>query len=87
MREVGVRELKERTSEIIRLVREKKEAVVITFRGKVVARIYPEEDLEKMKAHDLQILKEMDELAKEIGAHWPPGVSAAEAVKEQRREL
>jgi len=29
----------------------------------------------------------MDALAEEISAVWPPGVSAAEAVAEQRREL
>jgi hypothetical protein len=27
----------------------------------------------------------LDQLAAEIGAHWPEGVSAAEAVRQERR--
>ena len=34
-----------------------------------------------------EILALMDELAEEIGAFWPEGITAAEAVAEQRRSL
>ena len=40
------------------------------------------------KAAAAQVVwSEMDDLAQEIGALWPKGVSAVEAVEEQRREL
>ena len=50
MAEVGVRELKNRASEIIRAVREERVEYVITYRGKPVARLVPvtaEEDDEQ----------------------------------------
>ena len=87
MTEVGIRDLKQHASEILRKVREKKEIVTITYRGKAVARLVPVESLEDKRAEAMAVLAEMKELAQEIGKEWPPGVSAAEAVKEQRREL
>ena len=84
---IGIRDLKQNASAIIRRVRENREAFTITHRGKVVARVVPVEDPEESRARTEEILAEMDELAKRIGEGWPPGVSAAEAVKEQRREL
>jgi prevent-host-death family protein len=87
MMEVGIRELKQRASYILRQVREKKETIIITHRGRPVARLVPVEDLESKRAEALAVWAEMDELAREIGAHWPEGVSAVEAVREQRREL
>ena len=82
--EIGVRDLKERTSEIIRRVREEKESFDITYRGRVVAWLIPivrpsgEEDWRAIWA-------EMDRTAEEIGKKWPKGVSAVDAVREQRR--
>lgn len=87
MIEVGIRELKQGASQILRRVWEKKETITVTRRGRAVARIVPVEDAESKRAEALAVLAEMDELAREIGAHWPKGVSAVEAVREQRREL
>lgn len=87
MLQVGVRELKQRTSAILRQVREKKETITITYRGRAVARLVPVEDMESKKAEALAVLAEADELARKIGALWPKGVTALEAVQEQRREL
>jgi hypothetical protein len=50
-----------------------------------VARLEPIEDESVKRAEDWAIWAEMHELAKEISAHWPAGVSAVEAVREQRR--
>ena len=50
MAEVGVRELKQRASEILRHVREEKETYSVTYRGKVVARLVPAEDTEAWAA-------------------------------------
>ena len=88
MEEVGVRELKERASAIVHRVCETKEPVTITLRGRPVARLVPVQDeAAERRAADATIWAAMDELAEEIGKHWPHGVSAVEAVREQRREL
>ena len=83
MQTVGVRELKHRLSELIRLVREEGSQIQITYRGQVVALLIPvnrpapqEEDL---------AWAEIDRLAAEIGARWPAGTSASENVAESRR--
>jgi prevent-host-death family protein len=87
MVEVGVRELKQRASSILRQVCENKETITITHRGRAIARLVPVEDAEGQQEKAWKVWAEMDELAKKISAHWPKGVSAAEAVAEQRREL
>jgi prevent-host-death family protein len=86
MESVGIRELKERTSEILRLVREQKQEVAITYRGKVVARIVPVRQ-KRSKDRDKEIWHDLRRLREEISAAWPEGVSAVEAVREQRGEL
>ena len=87
MTEVGIRGLKQRASYILRQVREKKETIIITHWGRPVARLVPVEDAESKRAETLAVLTEADELARKIGTVWPEGVSAVEAVREQRREL
>lgn len=87
MMEIGVRELKQRASDILRRVREHNETIAITYRGRVVARLVPAEDVKGRNAEASAVWAEMDELAEKIGALWPQGVSAVEAVREQRREL
>jgi prevent-host-death family protein len=87
MREVGVRELKEHASELLREVREKRESITITYRGKAVARLVPVVDREEVWRESKKVLAEMEKLAHKIGKKWPKGVSAVEAVREQRREL
>ncbi len=87
MREIGIRELKERASEVLREVRESREPISITLRGKIIAHIVPADDKQSALERDLAIWAEMDRLAEEISAHWPPGVSAVDAVREQRRDL
>ncbi len=84
MAEIGVRELKEKTSEIMRRVREKKESFDITYRGRVVAWLVPVERPEPEEDWR-QVWAEMDELAKDIAKRVPQDVSAAQLVSEQRR--
>jgi prevent-host-death family protein len=81
---VGVRELKQQTSELIRLVRETGKQVQVTYHGKVVALLVPVESAVDGIA-EKQAWDELDSLAAEIGARWPKGVSAAQAVSETRR--
>ena len=67
-RTVGVRELRSKTSGILHRVREAREAVDITYRGQVIARIVPvlprAEGDETLSA----IWTDMDRLAGEIRA-------------------
>ena len=83
---IGIRELKERTSEILRRVRENRDSFDVTYHGRVIARIVPvasppsEDELAKA-------WERWDRLAEEISKRWPEGVSAVDAVREGRREL
>ncbi len=87
MGSVGVRELKEQTSRILRRVREGRETIDVTYRGKVVARLVPVEPTGTGTGDLAHFWANMDRVAAEIGARWPEGLSAADAVSEQRREL
>jgi prevent-host-death family protein len=87
MEEIGVRELKENTSEVLRRVREEKATYRITYRGRVVAELAPTPDVAEKQAEWERIWAEMDKTAAEISKKWPKGVSAVDAVREQRREL
>ena len=80
---VGIRELKQRTSELVRLVREEGSEIKITYRGKVVALLIPVN--RQTSLEEDQSWVELDHLAAEIGALWPEGVSAVEAISESRR--
>ncbi len=87
MGSVSVRQLKERTSAVLRTVRERGEPVDVTYRGRVVARLVPVEPA-PVREHDLAaVWRDIDQLADEIAAYWPAGVTAVDAVREQRREL
>ena len=84
--EIGVRELKQRASEILRRVREEGATYTITYRGKVVARLEGAGPGDS-RARSGAIWAEIDELVKEIGKQVGPDVDAVEAVREQRRDL
>ncbi len=86
-RSIGIRELKEHTREIIREVREKGVVIDITVRGHVAARLLPVCPPKESAKAVTAIGKDLDRLAAVIGASWPRGVSAAEAVQEVRRAL
>jgi prevent-host-death family protein len=82
MAKVGVRELKQRASELVRMVHETGKEVQITYRGQVVALLIP---VKRARKDDKNAWTKLDQLAAEIGARWPEGVSAAGAVSEARR--
>ncbi len=87
MEEIGVRELKENASEVLRRVREEKAKYRITYRGRVVAELAPTSDDDREHDNWERIWAEMDETATQISKKWPKGVSAVDAVREQRRDL
>jgi antitoxin (DNA-binding transcriptional repressor) of toxin-antitoxin stability system len=81
-----MRELRARASSILRRVREKREAVDVTYRGQVIARIVPAPPPAGQERTLSAVWTDMDQLAEEIGRHWKPrSKSAAEAVSEGRR--
>ena len=87
MRSVGVRELRERTSEIIRWVRDEGQEVEVTYYGRVVAHLVPAGPKLPEEIERSSVWADLDQLAAEIGARWTGGVTAAEAVAEGRRDL
>ena len=87
MTEVGIRELKTQASDIIRRVRENNESYVVTYRGRPVARLEPLADPEEKRYRAREVLAEMDRIAEEVSKYWPEGLSAADAVAADRREL
>ena len=87
MDSIGVRELKGRTSEILRRVRERGETIDVTYRGRVVARLVPVEQASADAEQVSAVWTDIGRLAAHIGAQWPAGVSAVDAVREGRREL
>lgn len=85
---IGVRELKNQASRILRQVRELGAEYIVTVDGTPVAviRPYTEADSEQARQARIQkFLAEMEVLAREIGEEWQSNLSAAEAVAEQRR--
>jgi prevent-host-death family protein len=80
---VGIREFKQQACELIRMVRETNKEVLVTYRGKVVARLIPAE--RSAPSDDADSWEQLDQLAVEIGANWPKGLSAATAIMESRR--
>jgi prevent-host-death family protein len=92
MRSVGVRELKEHTSEILRRVRDEGEIVEVTLRGQVIARVVPAGQTSmQQKPGDQEELaafwERWDKLSAEISADLPDDVSAVDIVREGRRDL
>lgn len=81
---VGIRELKQRASDLIRMLRETGCEIQVTCHGKVVALLIPVPST-GVTLQESNTWSEIDHLAAEIGAHWPQGVSAVEAVREGRR--
>ncbi|MGH7312046.1 MAG: type II toxin-antitoxin system Phd/YefM family antitoxin [Candidatus Rokuibacteriota bacterium] len=87
MRAIGVRELKERASQVLRRVRQRGEEVEITHHGRVVARLIPASRERPSPRASAAAWSTLDRLAREIGARWPKGRSATNAVREGRRDL
>jgi len=89
MQSIGVREFRKDASRVLRYVRQRRKDVVVTYRGKPIARIVPVDKADQAPASPLvpgALWDEMDELAAEISAAWRGSKSGADAVGEDRRE-
>lgn len=96
MATIGIRELKNQTTEVLRAVREQRAEYIVTYRGQPVALLLPlgEEARENMPQQNLvrpkptaALLAELAMLRQKIGRAWKTKLTAAEAVAEQRRAL
>lgn len=83
--QVGVRELKANTSDVLRRV-EHGETIEITNHGRVVARLVPVAPLAQ-HSESLAVLADMEQLAAEIGARDLAPVDTATVMHEERRAL
>ncbi len=85
---IGIRELKNQASEVVRAVREEGAAYVITHHGKPVAVLRPitDEDAALLAISEIQAeLEAMQSLAGEIATAWTSEQGAVEWVEAQRR--
>jgi prevent-host-death family protein len=85
---IGVRELKNQASRIVRAVREEMAEYVITVQGEPVAVLRPftDEDTQRLRQAEVeQALAEMKTLAQQVAAAWTSPESGVELIGEQRR--
>lgn len=91
---VGVRELKNQATEILRQVRENRAEYVVTYYGRPVAVLLPVDeewlDEEAERAAEAaapgdEVTAELERLRQEIDRSWKSDKTAVELVSEQRR--
>jgi len=85
---IGVRELKNRASEIVREVREAQATYVVTVRGEPVAELRPlgaKTIPERRQEAIDQVMREVEDLSRRISRAWKSPKTAVELVEEQRR--
>lgn len=88
MAAVGVRELKERTSQVLRQVRDGRETIDVTYHGRVIARLTPVEEPQPENSHDLaKFWSDLERLTAEISARCPAEVNASDVIADIRRDL
>lgn len=87
MKTVGVRELKANISELLRTVHTTGETVEVTRHGQVIARLVPAHQPQPSDRDANGAWTELNQLAAEISALWPEGVSAQNAINDVRRDL
>jgi len=89
---IGVRELRQQTSEVIRRVREERAEYVITYQGRPVAIILPldveQAEREMVQAGKKAILGHWERyelLAEELRRAWPADLSTQDLIDSIRR--
>jgi prevent-host-death family protein len=89
---IGVRELREQTSEVIRRVREDRAEYVVTYQGRPVAIILPldagQAEKEMVQASKKAVLdnwERYERLADELRRDWPSNLSTQDVIDSIRR--
>ena len=83
---INVTELKNKTNEIIKRVRENGEIFEISHQGKPIAKLIP---INRPKPPDIEIqaiLTDLYQLSAEISSKWPDKLSGVDVMKGTRRE-
>ena len=85
MRQIGVRELKARASEVLRDVRDSHAEYVVTLRGRPVGVLLPlDEGAERLNRTD-EVWDQLVGLGAQIAAGWESPLTSAELLSEMRR--
>jgi prevent-host-death family protein len=84
MRALGVRELRDNLSAVLRAVEEGGEVVEVTNHGRVVARLVPAPRPQLGQQDIDELIADMDRVAAELGARWPPGITAQDTLDDVR---
>jgi prevent-host-death family protein len=85
---IGIRDLKNNTSQIMRAVREEQAEYIVTHHGEPVAILRPltPEDHQKARQQELEKgFAELDQLAQQVAENWTSDKTAVGLVEEQRR--
>jgi prevent-host-death family protein len=89
---IGVRELRQQTSEVIRRVREDRAEYVVTYQGRPVAIILPLDagraEKEMVQASRKAVLdnwERYERLAEELRRDWPTDLSTQDVIDSIRR--
>ncbi len=80
MQTVGIRELKDNTTQLLRRVREDRVTIEITYYGEVIARIIPIMPASTQST----VWTTLDQLSAEIGAAWQGSADINEIMSEER---
>jgi prevent-host-death family protein len=89
-KKIGVRELKNNASKIVRAVREEGAEYVVTVHGEPVALLRPLAEEQPRKYDEAEVkrlMTELNDMADRVSQAWKSPLSAVEAVEEQRRDL
>ena len=85
---IGVRELKNQASRVLRTIREEMAEYVITLRGEPVAILRPLTEKETLRLRQDEIdasIVELKSLADEVSAAWTSQKNGVDLISEQRR--
>ena len=94
MPNVGVKELRDQATEIVRAVREEQAQYIVTYHGRPVAVLLPVDEAWMRAEQDRalrtvrpspHLLAELEALRAEIDASWSPEKTAVELIAEGRR--
>ena len=84
MRTLGIRELRDTMSEVLRAVEEEGAVIEVTNHGRVVARLVPVPRPQLAPEEIDELIAAIDSVAAELGARWPVGVTARDALDDVR---
>jgi prevent-host-death family protein len=90
MPQIGIRDLKTHTSEIMRRVRDERTRYIITYRGRPIGVLLPlpEAEVETQLLNEVPAIDPWEALialGREIGAGWQADQSSAEILSGMRR--